>query len=100
MKRTKRGELNLPRCLTVEKAEGLCKDLVAASEDGGDLVFLGDRVEAVDVAGLQLLAATQASAGACGKRFAIERPSRALVDATRLTGLGSLLDQTRRGERP
>jgi anti-anti-sigma regulatory factor len=92
MKRTKRGDLNLPRCLTVEKAEGLHKDLTAASEDGGDLIFLGDKVEAVDVAGLQLLAATRASARACGKPFAIDRPSRALIEAARLTGLGDLFE--------
>jgi len=94
MKRTRKGELNLPRCLTVEKAEGLYKDLVAASGDGGALILCGDKVEAVDVAGLQLLAAARSSAQECGKPFAIERPSRALLDAARLTGLGDLLEQT------
>lgn len=94
MKRTKKGELNLPRCLTVEKAEALYKDLVAATEDGDDLVFLADKVEAVDVAGLQLLAAARASAHACGKRFVILRPTQALLAAACLTGLGDLLGQT------
>ena len=98
MKRTKKGELNLPRCLTVEKAEGLHRDLSVANDDGGDLIFLGDKVEAVDVAGLQLLAATRASARACGKPFAIYRPSQALLDAARLTGLADLLAEPGREE--
>ncbi|MGD2063544.1 MAG: STAS domain-containing protein [Nitrospirota bacterium] len=94
MKRTKKGDLNLPRCLTVEKAAGLHKDFLAASSDGGDLVFVGDKVEAVDVAGLQLLLATRASARASGKPFEIYRPSQALTEAVRLTGLVDLLEQT------
>jgi anti-anti-sigma regulatory factor len=99
MKRTRKGELNLQRSLTVDKAKALHKDLIAASEDGAGLIFCGDKVETVDVAGLQLLAATRASARTCGKPFAIDRPSPALLEAARLTGLGEMFDQTGGEER-
>ena len=95
MKRTKSGGLNLPRFLTVDKAEGLYRDLRTASEDGGDLIFNGDKVEVVDAAGLQLLVATRAFARAGNKPFAILQASAALRHATRLTGLQDLLDQRR-----
>jgi len=93
MKRTKRGELNLPRNLTVDRAEGLCRDLQRVAEDGGDLIFFGDRVEAADAAGLQLLVATRAMARAAERPFAIQRPSSALRDALTLSGLGDLLEE-------
>ena len=92
MKRTRKGDLNLPRCLTVDKAERLYKDLREATEDGGDLILKGDKVEVVDVAGLQLLAATRAFARAGHKLFAVRQASDALLRAARLTGLQDLLD--------
>jgi len=100
MKRTKNGDLNLPRCLTVDKAEALYKDLREATEDGGDLILNGDKVEVVDVAGLQLLAATRAFARAGQKPFAIRQASDALLQAARLTGLQDLLDQPGSEDRP
>jgi len=93
MKRTKRGDLNLPRDLTVERAEGLSRDLQAVAEDGGELIFIGDRVESADAAGLQLLVATRAMARAAERPFAIRRPSAALYDALTLSGLGDLLEE-------
>jgi anti-anti-sigma factor len=92
MKRTKKGDLNLPRCLTVEKAEALYKDLRVATEDGKDLILYGDKVEVVDAAGLQLLAATRACVRAANMRFVIRQPSDALLQAVRVTGLQDLLD--------
>jgi len=100
MKRTKKGDLNLPRCLTVDKADGLYKDLREATEDGGDLILNGDKVEVVDVAGLQLLAAIRAFARAGHKPFAIRQASDALRQAARLTGLQDLLDQPGSEDRP
>jgi anti-anti-sigma regulatory factor len=93
MKRTKQGDLNLPRNLTVERAEGFCRDLQTVAEDGGDLVFFGDRVESADIAGLQLLVATRAMARAAERPFAIRRPSAALRDTLALSGLGDLLEE-------
>ncbi len=93
MKRTKKGELNLPRSLTVDRAEGLHRDLKAVAEDGGPLVFQGDRVEQADAAGLQLLVATRALARASGRPFGIARPSGALRDALQLAGLADLLEE-------
>jgi len=93
MKRTKQGDLNLPRELTVERAEGLCRDLQTVAEDGGDLIFFGNRVESADVAGLQLLVATRAMARAAERPFAIRRPSAALRDTLVLSGLGDLLEE-------
>jgi len=93
MKRTKRGDLNLPRDLTVERAEGFCRDLQAVAEDGGDLIFSGDRVESADVSGLQLLVATRAMARAAERPFAILRPSVSLRDSLTLCGLGDLLEE-------
>jgi len=93
MKRTKRGDLNLPRDLTVERAEGLCRDLQALADEGGDLIFFGDRVESTDAAGLQLLVATRAMARAAERPFAIRRPSTALYDALTLSGLEDLLEE-------
>ena len=95
MKRTKRGALSLPNNLTVERAEGLCRDLQVVAEDGGDLILTGDRVEAADVAGLQLLVATRAMARAAERPFAIQRPSTVLRDALVLCGLGDLLEEKR-----
>lgn len=93
MKRTKQGDLNLPRCLTVECAEGLCRDLQVVAEDGGDLIFFGDRVDSADVAGLQLLLSTRAMARAAGRPFAIRRPSSVLRDTLALSGLIDLLEE-------
>ncbi len=93
MKRTKKGDLNLPRNLTVECAEGLCRDLQTVAEDGGDLIFFGDRVELADVAGLQLLVSTRAMARAAERPFAIRRPSTILRDTLALSGLGDLLEE-------
>ncbi len=93
MKRTKQGTLNLPRDLTVERAEGFCRDLQAVTGDGGDLIFFGDRVESADAAGLQLLVSTRAMARAAERPFAIRRPSTVLRDALALSGLGDLLEE-------
>ena len=87
--------VNLPATLTIVQVTQCRAALLEALEAGGDLELDARGVEEIDVAGLQLLEATQKSAVARGVAFRFTAGGRGAIEITASSvGLRLLVDPT------
>ncbi len=85
------GVVELEEMLTVAQAGDLQGVLLRELDGRAEVVVDGSRVERVDAAALQVLAAFSATLRHQGGQITWQRPSASLCEGVTLTGLGELL---------
>ncbi len=79
--------MTLPESFTIESVEALHSDLLQALQSGEALTVRGEAVHHIDMAGLQLLLATQRDFAQRGSSFTLESCSPTLQQAIETAGL-------------